>query len=197
MFNFRLFSRRIQDNVRRKFDESIRPVIDRSVREALERPRTPPQGGAGNNLANSQNFNIFHNLNEFFRRHQYTTGALVGTFTIVSGFMGFASSVNSQEETKNLMKEENDLRRQKIKLQQMNRANENSNQNSPGNNIRIWGDILHVINSLLNFVRNTKNSQKDGDPTNENAENVSGHRDPNDENFSTPLSGKAHRNRQQ
>ena len=47
MFNFRLFSRRIQDNVRRKFDESIRPVIDRSVREALERHRTPPQGGAG------------------------------------------------------------------------------------------------------------------------------------------------------
>ncbi len=78
----------------------------------------------------------------------------------------------------------------------IDRAIEHSSRNSARNNngiVRVIADVVHIIRGLIDINRFFKNNYDESSDA--NGENASGHRDPSDESFSTPPSGKAHMDR--
>lgn len=216
MFN-RFISRLIQ-RMKREFQENIRPVVDRSVREAFERHRTLSQGVTGNNPVHSQNPSQLANFNEFLGRYQYIVQGAIGSISIGLGAYGLylaELSYNAQIESNELSRaqlssnerlteafdrlsvvSEAQLESQRELRDAIDRAIEHSSRNSARNNngiVRVIADVVHIIRGLIDISRFFRNNADESSDA--NGENVSGHRDPSDESFSTPPSGKAYKDR--
>jgi len=196
------------NRVRREFQEVIRPVVDRAVENAFE--RYLQEGATRNNPINSSNPNLYNRFNNFFERHQYITNAGIAAFTLILGGLtakfGF-DALQYQQAAYNLQQQLNELQEAIIRsnqelaesireLAEVNRQlagalnQSNNSEESSGSYYRIFriiADLSQIGRTLFDFGRFFTNR----------GGHTSGSRDSNDTEFTTPPSGRAHRERRE
>lgn len=189
------------NRIRREFQEVIRPVVDRAVENAFE--RYLQEGATRNNPINSSNPNLYNRFNNFFERHQYITTAGINTFTLILGVLsakfGFDAlqlQQQSNELQEAIIRSNQELAESIRELAEVNRQlaealnQSNNSEESSGSYYRIFriiADLSQIGRTLFDFGRFFTNR----------GGHTSGSRDSNDTEFTTPPSGRAHRERRE
>ena len=100
--------------------------------------------------------------------------------------------VSNQKDMEKIIQNQDKLL-EEFKKQQFNRNSPNVTLENVNQSIGIVNGVLRIFTTIGNVFTGVKGNKKNSE---HNGEDVSGYRDSSDESFSTPLSGRAHRNRQ-